>query len=657
MIDLRPRLAQAFAACLVTLLAASPAAAQLFDGAPIEVSARWDQAQARPGDARVLAVVLDIPSPWHINPDAAQLDSDFLIPTEVTVQVDDGSGLAVGPVQYPEPHLIEFALMPGEKVPAYEGQTVIYVPVMVGPDAEPGTVPVTVTVAYQPCDDKNCLFPTDESIELELEVVPAGTTIEQGASDTELFADFDTTAFARMAGGGEGDAGVSGRPVGAASDDASGAAVVPQVVDFYFFQLDPRGVVGLTALFAVAAFGGMLLNFTPCVLPVIPIKMIGLAQAAGDRRKCLFLGAVMSLGVVAFWLGIGVVIATISGFTASNQLFQYPLFTIGVGVIIAIMGIAMGGLFTVQLPRWVYAVNPKHDSVVGSFGFGIMTAVLSTPCTAPFMGAAAAWAATQSPTITLSTFAAVGLGMALPYLVLSANPRLVERLPRTGPGSELLKQVMGLLILAAAAYFVGVGVVALTSDGTREPSQLYWWGPALFIAAAGAWLAYRTFRITRETTPRAVFGGAGLVVVALALIGGVAATSGDSSGDGSGVRWTYYTPERFDQALAEGHVVVLDFTAEWCLNCKALEATVLSQDAVVEALNDPRVRAMKVDLTGGNAAGRAKLAEAGRVMIPLLVVYGPDGREVFKADAYTPDQVLRAVEAARQGPVASRDRG
>ncbi len=103
---------------------------------------------------------------------------------------------------------------------------------------------------------------------------------------------------------------------------------------------------------------------------------------------------------------------------------------------------------------------------------GILAAILSTPCTAPFMGAAAAWAATQPPWTTLATFAAIGIGMALPYLVLSASPALVEKMPKTGPASLLIKEVMGLFMLAAAAYFIGIGLAAIFSSPPNPPSKL-----------------------------------------------------------------------------------------------------------------------------------------------------------------------------------------
>src|SRR5207247_5729715 len=122
-------------------------------------------------------------------------------------------------------------------------------------------------------------------------------------------------------------------------------------------------------------------------------------------QRCFLLGLTLSSGVAAFWIGLAIAISTISGFNSTNKLFQYPVFTLAVGIIICTMAVGMSGLFSVRLPSWVYAANPSQGSAIGSFLFGIMTAVLSTPCTAPFMGAAAAWSATQSAAITVNTFA------------------------------------------------------------------------------------------------------------------------------------------------------------------------------------------------------------------------------------------------------------
>ncbi|MFN9999713.1 MAG: cytochrome c biogenesis protein CcdA, partial [bacterium] len=119
------------------------------------------------------------------------------------------------------------------------------------------------------------------------------------------------------------------------------------------------------------------------------------------------------------------------------------------------MAAGMAGFFTIGLPQWVYSVETTNETVPGSVIFGVMTAVLSTPCTAPLMGAAAGWAVTtRSPFTIIAVFLTIGLGMGAPYLVLSAYPQLARKLPKRGPASEVLKQVMGLLLMAAAVYFI-----------------------------------------------------------------------------------------------------------------------------------------------------------------------------------------------------------
>jgi thiol:disulfide interchange protein DsbD len=378
------------------------------------------------------------------------------------------------------------------------------------------------------------------------------------------------------------------------------------------------------------------------VLPLVPIKIISLTNAAKeDRERSAMLGVFMFSGVLAFWLALGSMIAMVSGFTATNQLFQYPPFTISVGVIIAVMALGMCGLFQTRLPAFLYMIDPDQESTVGSFVMGVLTAVLSTPCTAPFMGAAAAWASTRQPAVTLATFSAIGTGMAAPYLILSVFPGMLGKLPKTGPGSVLLKEVMGLLMLAAAAYFIGGGLSAVFSHPPDPPSRLYWWSVAAPVAAAGGWVGYRTFRITDKKTARTLFAALGGLMICGAAFAGLRMT------DRGPINWIYYTPERLDAALAKGKTVVMVFTAEWCLNCKALEQGVLHDRDVSALFSDGNAVPVKVDITGKNTAGKAKLREVGSLTIPLLVVLSPEGDITFKSDFYTADQIIEAVAATR----------
>jgi thiol:disulfide interchange protein DsbD len=583
----------------------------------VSVHSAWSLDQGRPGDVLDLAVVLSVAKGYHINPDAHQITAskDFVpYPTRVQVVKAD-KRFRLSSSVYPPAHFISANYGSGY-LPAFQGQVIIYLPIKIDEDSQPGPAAIDLRVSYQACDEHNCYIPENVALKATLPIV----------GKDQATRPVNATLF-------------KSRPP---RTEPSTATKVTFELFKWTFEIDVTTLLGQALLLTVAAWGGLLLNFTPCVLPLIPIKIMSLSNSAQNRRRCLALGIFMSTGVVAFWLLLALMIALISDFTATNQLFHYPFFTIAVGGIIAIMAVGMCGLFSIPLPNFLYRMTPRQETLPGSFGMGIMTAILSTPCTAPFMGAAAAWAATQHPATTLSTFAAIGIGMALPYLILSASPALVTRMPRSGPAGILIKQVMGLLMLAAASYFIGTGISAWFTNPPDPPSKAYWWVVMAFSASAGGWLIYRTLNIASRLINRILFAAIGILMIAVSWWGIVPLTS---SGP---IDWVSYTPQRFEAALKQGKIVVLDFTAEWCLNCKALEAGVLRKPNIARLLSADDIVSFKVDLTARNPAGKAKLKQVGQLTIPLLVVYGPAGKLIFKSDFYTPEQIEHAIRKARR---------
>ena len=620
------------------LLLWGDAAAARQDGNEVTLSVKPLRMQVRPGDQIPIAVVFAFEPGWHIylnhpgkTPGMVKGNFD---PTPTTLDAKPSDGITVWPVQWPKPTPVkvkisaEFGLEPYE---ALAGRAVAFVPIQISPDAKPGTrVSVELAIFYQACDEVNCLLPQDVTETVSLTVIAPGSAPTANGAPDKDFATFDPAVFGTD-------------PKGAFQAGASAAKPVKFSAFGLTFSVNAAGI-GFLVLLLVAALGGLLLNFTPCVLPVVPLKIMGLSSAAGNPARCFFLGAAMSLGTVAFWIGIGAAIAFISGFTAINSLFQTAWFALAVGAFILVMAVGMLGAFAIRLPQFVYMVNTSHESAGGYFLFGIMTAVLATPCTAPFMGSAAAWATTQPSYISLTTFGAIGVGMALPYLVLSAFPSLLNRMPRVGPASELIKQVMGLLLVAVAVFFLGTGLDPLLRLPVDPPIRFFWWIIALFGVGAMVWLVVRTFQITHRPLPRVVWTAfAGVFSVATVLI--VAAVT-----DRGPIPWVGYTPERLAEQLRLKKVVVLDFTAEWCINCKALEGAVLHRAEIVRLLTSPGVVPMRVDLTGNNIPGKAKLKEVGWVGIPLLVVYGPGLQEPFMSDAYTTDMVKDAIAKAAGAP-------
>ncbi len=593
-----------------------PSIPDTIKGGVVSAWTAWPVTATRPGERLILALVLDIETGYHITADAAQIipTPEFRpYPTTVTTPNPPDDLVIETPI-FPPAHAaaVEFTSKP---LMVFDQRAIVYLPVTVSAQTLLQEIRLTVVVNYQACDVQVCLLPREIEVPAILPISPNG----DGGKivNRNLFLDYRPTTT-----------GIQQETVGFSVFGLN-------------FTINTVGGWGLTLLLVTAGLGGILLNFTPCVLPLIPIKIISLSNACSNRTRCLALGSFMSFGVLFFWLALGTAISAVSGFTATNQLFQYPAFTIIVGLVIAFMAVGIFSLFSLRLPNFVYRMNPEQNTLPGSFGIGVLTAILSTPCTAPFMGAAAAWATSQHPLTTVAVFAAIGIGMALPYLILSALPDLVGKIPRTGPASELIKQVMGIFMLAAAAYFIGSGVSALQMTPPAPPGKNYWWIVMGFVASGGIWLAYRTMRTVSGRAARTVFAVIGILIAAGSVYGGVRLT------DRGPIEWVYYTPQHFQEARAQNRIIVLVFTAEWCLNCKALEQSVLHSDSIARLLAEEDIVPIKVDITGRNESGRAKLQELGHLTIPLMVIFSSSGRELFKSDFYTAEQIIETIHHAR----------
>lgn len=632
-------------------------------GNPVIATAESSAETVAPGARLVLALTLDHDAGWHSWP-AEELGllpdeiNSFAIHTQVGLQETPDWVSAIGPVQWPEPHEAPVANpMGGDpiEVPTFDGTATMFLPLLIAEDAEPGTYAITLAGTYQACDDAQCLMPSDPTFTFEI-------TIDPDAPETEftgVFAGFNATVYNAMSTGvnvGEEQAGDTDTDATTGTVGSGGGA------QFFGVKLGTfDGPLGIMLLALISAIGGFILNLTPCVLPVIPIKIMTLSQHAGSPGKSFMLGLWMAMGVVAFWLAIGIPAAFVARFADPSIMFGIWWVTGGIGLIIAIMALGLMGMFSITLPQKAYVINPEADSPGGSFLFGIMTAILGLPCFGFVAGALLPAASTLGPAVTITVFAFMGIGMAAPYLVLSANPKWVDKIPRTGPASELVKQVMGLLLLAAAAYFIGSGVLALVSDYPYLATKLHYWVIALIGIFAGGLLLVRTFQITRKPLPRLSFAITGVIIAGLGLLVAWGATSQAAheyaqSQDEREVRaasgelltstWIDFSEPALQKALDEGHVAVLDFTAEWCINCKALKASVLNVNPVKNVLESDRVVMFKVDLTSRRAKGWDKLKSFGQTGIPTLVVMGGELEEPWISNAYTQDQVMTALRDA-----------
>lgn len=646
----------------------------------VQVQARARHGVVKPGDDIVIAVTLTHAPGFHTWPAAVtELPgevADFAIRTAIEVEGPDAVLNAGGSrVQWPIPHPDKVPSPTSEgtlTVPLYSGDAVAFVALRAPPaPAEAGEYEVALAVSFQACDEAQCLMPELKKLKVKIKVDPAAAV---APSTDKLFAAFREVSNPAPPDGSVQPPIPAPGPVGSSTPPAATpAAATPATATSSGAHSPPPAPSsaastpgsapaaslgatifgfnigsGVLVLAFFAAIGGFVLNLTPCVLPVIPIKVMTLTQHAASKRHALVLGSWMALGVVAFWAAVGIPMAFISAsLDPSRFIFGVWWVTLTIGLVVALMGLGIMGLFTFNLPQAVYMVDAKADSPFGSFLFGVLTAVLGLPCFGFVAGGLLAGAATLPPVTIMAIFVGLGVGMAAPYLVLSVWPQLLRFIPRTGPASQLVKQVMGLLLLAAAAFFIAAGIKSVLHVYPYLAGSMTWWAVAFFVLIAGLWLTIRTWQISHVHWPRLV-----MPVLSVAMVGGIylfasgelhrdrqtylerqaAAESGKIP---TGV-WLEYTPELFAAVRKSGKAVFLDFTADWCINCKVLKRTLLDQNPTRSTLAHSDVVLMEVDLSSRTAPGWKLLSDLGRTGIPTWVIHGPGARSPIVLDLTRP---------------------
>lgn len=408
----------------------------------------------------------------------------------------------------------------------------------------------------------------------------------------------------------------------------------------------------LGAALLLALLGGLILNLMPCVFPVLSIKALSLLRHAHQAaRETRLQGLAYTAGVlVSFSLLAGVLVALKAGGNEVGWGFQFqsPVFVLGVAYLMFAVGLSLSGLITFGAgAAGAGAGLADKPGYAGSFFTGVLATVVATPCTAPFMGAALGFALAQPAPVLLAVFLSLGLGLALPYLLLSFWPALQRLLPRPGAWMERLKEGLAFPMYGAAVWLVWV--LAQQAGPNAIAIAL---GGMLAIAFA-AWLTHHS----HGARPLARHGGRGLALLALAtaLGGGYLGVSGDTAraattAPQAGQAWEPYTQARFDALRAEGKPVFVNFTAAWCITCLANEKVALSRPEVEAAFRKAGITYLKGDWTNKDPQISAHLADFGRSGVPLYLLYpaGPGDRSAVQVlpQLLTPATVLAAIDHA-----------
>ncbi len=550
------------------------------------VEAFADLTSYAPGTSARIAAVVTIDDGWHIQSHTPSYD--YLIPTELALELPEGWPEAV--IRYPA-HVMWQSQFAEDPLAAYEHEAVIHVDLELPADLATGGVEAPVELLYQACDELVCLPPTTAETTARLEI------------------------------------GEAGQPTGHPAFEAASSA-----------PPSTGGGLSLLAALIPALLGGLILNGMPCVLPIVSLKLFGFAQASGKPRREIVGGALMTtLGIlVSFWALAG---ATLLARSAGQAVgwgiqFQNPVFVTFLALVLTLFSLNVWGLFEIQLPHAlasrlgggghshsVPVANHQTGggSYSGHFFSGVFATLMATPCSAPFLGTAVGFALSQPAATIVLVFTAVGIGLAIPYLLLAAMPRATRLLPRPGEWMVTLRGVMGFLIAGTTIWLLYV--LAAQMDSAR----LAFLEVGLLTLALFIWLQNRS----QKAGPRVLgrVGAAAAAVLVLLLANGAPVQSTTGGGAPSGMKvldWVPFDPVQAESLAAEGRLVFVDVTADWCATCKVNERLVLETDETAELFDRYEVVAMKADWTNRNDDIARYLASFGRYGIPFYVLYRPD---------------------------------
>ncbi len=460
----------------------------------------------------------------------------------------------------------------------------------------------------------------------------------------------------------------------------SGAAVSVLDADY---KLDGASDSLITFLVG-ALIGGLILNVMPCVLPVIAIKVISfLEQAQDSPARVRLLGLTFSAGIISSFMALALVVIALKAAGQSigwGFQFQYPGFLIAMCAVVLLMSLSFFGLFYVNIAVGQNEIDKlsQGEGFVGTFFKGVLATVLSTPCTAPLLAPALGFAFAQPAVIVAAIFFTAGLGMSLPYLLLTLNPALLQKLPKPGVWMEKFKQSMGFVLLATLVW---LDYVLTRQIGAEPASFINYWLVAL---ALSAWIVASFTDLTSSSGKKMrVYGIAALVMLLmswLCIFGQpqvmAAITPGAGAGDKSGASsatnsatssstgsandsatsnvsgadggWQPFTVAALNKLLAENKTVLLDFTADWCQTCQVNEKTVLSNSDVKEKMTSFGVVKMRADWTKQDPDITKLLSKFGRAGVPLYVVYpaGKPSEPIVLPEVITTQLVIDAIERA-----------
>lgn len=418
-----------------------------------------------------------------------------------------------------------------------------------------------------------------------------------------------------------------------------------------------HNIISYVKVLSYAFLGGLILNLMPCVFPVLAMKALSLVRMGGvGRRQHIESAVFYALGVVVSFVLMGallIVLRYVGSIAGWGFQFQSPGFVVGVCWLLFVMALNLLGVFQLTTGRLVGRLDQlaRLQGRGGDLLTGVLAVIVATPCTAPFMGVAIAGALSGSMGLGLIVFMAMGVGLALPYVVIATVPGVASRLPRPGAWMEILKQFLAFPLLASSVWLLwvvalqrGASFVAVTAGGAVLLALAVWaYGLAQRRAMSeGGHGFIRFYRLVAVLC--VVLSVAGL---ADSVMEDTVSQQNSSISSSMKVQHTDmlepFSKQRLIELRAEGRPVLVDMTASWCITCMVNERVALNVLSVQSLFKKQNIVTLRGDWTNRNEAISAYLTEQGRDGVPFYKYYPPHQKGIILPQVLTPKRVIKMI--------------